>query len=48
MTDKKEVINCGEHGSFGPLFSVIEKNLKDYDYKVSCKECTNSFYKKKG
>ena len=38
---------CCPHDQ-APLFSIVEKNLEDYDYKVSCKECTNSFYGKKG
>lgn len=27
-----------------PLFSIVEKNLKSYDYTVRCSECAGSFH----
>ncbi|MDP4094057.1 MAG: hypothetical protein Q8920_11930 [Bacillota bacterium] len=29
-----------------PLFSIVGRNLKEYDYKVVCKKCINSFEEK--
>lgn len=31
-----------------PLFSIVEKNLKGYDYKVVCTDCSSRFQGKKG
>jgi hypothetical protein len=38
---KKGRLRCPYDQS--PLFSIVEKNLRAYNYKAVCKECLSSF-----
>jgi len=38
---------CCPHDQ-APLFSIVEKNLKEYDYQVVCKDCSSRFQGKRG
>jgi hypothetical protein len=45
LITKKGRLCCPNDES--PMFSIVEKNLKSYDYTVRCKECNGSFHARK-